>query len=970
MFTDRSPQVNSSLSSRRPSFNASTFGSPNFVDKTLSTKQILSSPFYSGNTIYGGASAYGRKLVKNAEDANSSKMSIQIKPTNDRTRIKTTGLSKTARKILSVMEQYNTPINDAKKIPITPKRSGILSKYIGATPYMVREKKTYNTELQVPTVPDLLLMKQKERLQNSTESVRQMANKSKSSLNKEEYKLRSDDNTKTHSGKMKAKRSSTRQMPDDLDPVCEVNLAKVPLPITTLPKFDLLLKPLLSTNEKNNNIEKTGLKNLSKVHNVTKALDPKKPNVKEKENGKSKTFVFSDPLIISKSLKPNSAINCFKFSEPLCKKQSIMESHKSQIQTEEIQISKGFGEQVKSSNKRESSSLVHNSQDSSCIHNEPTHKTQLPDSGFGSLFKPANTTWECSTCLIRNNIDLDKCQACGVLRVSTHPPVNSTNCFKSSEPVSNIQMVGDSSKAQSKTSETATSKGFGDQFKMSDKWECGSCLVRNSQSDKNCVACTSARPDSDVKLSDSGFGNKFKPSSSTWECSTCLVRNSKDLDKCQACETAKVTPPSSLTAQPSLISHPSLNNFGDQFKPLPSTWECSTCLIRNQKNSHVCQACGSAQPSGTNFSDKINDKTLNMFSSPTPSSDIFNKVNASESSTNKSSTVPSSIKAETPSTSIIFKVHKMDSHREKINNSLSETEVGNSKDVIFGSELKKTENLFGNKTKENSNVFNSTVSTTPSIIFGSSNSFPTMNNDKLSTTIISDKFSSPKPSTTKVDVATPMFLSNFDSVKQDKPNNLMFKTDVNRTNDFETELKKSDNVFGSRSSETTNFFTASTAAVTNPTFNFNTAAVSTSSTFQFNSLASTSKDTQAPLFKFGSGSIQPPTTSIKPFNGQDVPMSTNLNFSAPATSFSFGNIGKIETPAVASNNIFGPTSNASKNGTFNFGPNANNNTDKAVFTFGASQTGTSQPNAGFAPSNPSSLMFGTQAVSNFNHISN
>lgn len=937
------------------------------------TKQILNSPFYSGNTIYGGASAYGRKLVKNAEDANSSRMSIQMKPTNDRSRVKTAGLSKTARKILSVMEQYNTPINDAKKIPITPKRSGILSKYIGATPYMVREKKTYNTGLQVPTVPDLLLMKQKERLQNSTESVRQMANKSKSNLNKEQYKLRNDDNnTKSHSGKMKSNRSSVRQKPDDLDPVCEVNLAKVPLPITTLPKFDLLLKPLLSTNEKNNNIEKTGLQNATKIiPHITKTIDSKKPSVKEKENGKSNTFVFSDPLIISKNVKPNSAINCFKFSEPLCKKQSAMASHKSQIETEEIQISKGFGDQFKSSNKWESSSSsARNLQDNSCLLSQPTEKTKLPDSGFGSIFKPSNSTWECSTCLIRNNIDLDKCQACGVPKVSTQPAVNSTNCFKSSEPAFKIQMAVDSSK----TNAIATSKGFGDQFKMSDKWECGACLVRNSQSDKNCVACTTARPDSTPKLLDSGFGNKFKPSSSTWECPTCLIRNSKDLDKCQACETAKMTSQPSqisqspLISQPSLISQPPLNNFGDQFKPPPSTWECSTCLIRNQKSLHLCQACGSAQPSGTNFSDKVNDKTINMLSASTSSSEVFNKVNASESLTNKASTISNSNKVETP-TSTIFKVHKADLPREKTNNSLHEAEFGNSKNVMFGSELKKPENLFGNKTMENPNIFNSVVNTTPSIIFG--NPFPTMDNDKLPTTIISDKFSSPKPSIAKVDAATPMFLSNFDSPKQDKPNSLMFKTDFDKINDvvFETELKKSD-MFSSRPSETTNFFTASTAAVTNPTFNFNAAPVSTSSTFQFNSSASTSKDTQAPLFKFGSSTIQPPTTTIKPFNGQDVSMSTNLNFSAPATGFNFGNIGKLETPVVASNNIFGQTSNASKNGTFNFGPNANNTTDKAVFTFGASQTGTSQPNPGFAPSNPSIFMFGTQAVSVFKYIYN
>lgn len=120
LFLERSltPQPNTSLSSRRPSFNASTFGSPKFIDRTLSTKRILNSPFYNGRTIYGGASAYGRKLGRTSNDLQSSlRNSVHIKPVNEKPLSDNTALSKTARRILDTLEQYTTPVNDATKIP-------------------------------------------------------------------------------------------------------------------------------------------------------------------------------------------------------------------------------------------------------------------------------------------------------------------------------------------------------------------------------------------------------------------------------------------------------------------------------------------------------------------------------------------------------------------------------------------------------------------------------------------------------------------------------------------------------------------------------------------------------------------------------------------------------------------------------------------------------------------------------------
>ncbi|XP_044270566.1 nuclear pore complex protein Nup153 [Tribolium madens] len=536
LFPERSPNMNTSLSSRRPTFNASTFGSPNFVDRTLSTKRILSSPFYSGNTIYGGASAYGRRLGKISEETNP-RVSVQIKPVNEKPPSENATLSKTARRILSTLEQYSTPISDAKKIPVTPRRAGLLSSYVGATPYLVRDRKRpSNKELQVPSVPDLLQMKQKERLQNSTETVRQIATKSKSSLNKEEYKIRTEeDNKQKHSNKMKSSVASVRQKAHTIEPVSEVKLPKVSLPISTLPKFDFVLMPPSKSNEtsENQNETKTPKSPVSTIIKPTVIIDKKETDKKIVENGKS-SFTFSEPLVISKDLKSVTAINCFKFSEPVCQKQSthtVPLMFKSADSKSEIKP-KNNGENVTGIAKPASQLFT--------------------GSAMDVLKKSPSQRWECPTCLVRNEFDKDKCCAC------------------------------DEPKPQPEKKEM---KGFGEQFKMSsDKWECSSCMVRNNNSDKTCVACASAKPGEEKPVAKSGFGDAFKPPASTWECSACLIRNKNEVENCAACGTSKTPKPSASSS------------FGDKFKPSSDTWECSTCMIRNENTVDKCAACETPKP--------------------------------------------------------------------------------------------------------------------------------------------------------------------------------------------------------------------------------------------------------------------------------------------------------------------------------------------------------------------------------------
>lgn len=554
--------MNTSLSTRRPSFNASTFGSPNFVDRTLLTKKIINSPFYNGRTIYGGASAYGHNLGRTQQDLrNNLKSSIQIKPINKSNENGNVVLGKTARRILETLEQYSSPVNDAKKIPIVSKKSrddGILTKYVGANPYV--KKGASNRELNVPSVSDLLKMKQKTKLQDTTEAVRQIATTSKSNLNNESYKLGGDNDKEKHTSKMKTKVTNVRAKVVVEETVPEVNLNPVSLPITNLPKFDFVIPPPVSSDSSKQSPQKpkvvTNKEPLSS--SIIKTQSPQKPQPKidhsniEKNILSSKPvstleeFKFSNPLVIAENLKSIAAINNFKFSEPVCKRKK----------TESTNVSVNFNmpenkmPTLKPKNKTLSQPKPETMLKTGSVMDVLGKKDTTPS--LLDKFKPPSDSWECSACMVRNTSDKSHCIACETPKIKVPPKDN---------------------------------KDFGSQFKKTtDKWECPVCMIQNKNSDLKCVACTASKPNSnatnDLSKKPFDFGNKFKLSSDMWECSVCMVRNKNELTKCASCD-----------APAPKSSNVSSNSFGSSFKPPASTWECSTCLVRNKDEATKCIAC-------------------------------------------------------------------------------------------------------------------------------------------------------------------------------------------------------------------------------------------------------------------------------------------------------------------------------------------------------------------------------------------
>ncbi|XP_074032349.1 LOW QUALITY PROTEIN: uncharacterized protein [Leptinotarsa decemlineata] len=453
LFTDRtlSPNINTSMTSRRPSFNASTFGSPNFIDNTITTEKIINSPFYNGRTIYGGASAYGRRLGRSARDLRTSlKKSVQIKPVN-KTNENGNSSRKTARKILDTLEQYSSPVNDAKKIPTTSKRfrpDGYLSQHVGARPYMVRGKDVpSNKELQVPTVSDLLKMKQKMKLQQSTEVVRQIAISSKSNLNNTSGQ--STSTTEKDTSETLSKDSSKDQNLETNKATSESQVKTITpsLPVTSLPKFNVAVAPesskKKSATKTTNGFSFIPTPSISMPFNSQPVVETVKTDVTTKKSDESTTnitnkrsFKFSDPLVISENYKSIVAINNFKFSEPLCKIAKI--------------------ELPKSLNKDKNNKL--------CRLQRTKYKSYTCYSKIllWKTIRSSPGTWNCPTCLVKNNDDLLKCAAC------------------------------ETAKKENKTSDNLSSL-----FKVKEnEWECKVCMVRNKSSDIKCQCCEATKPGS------------------------------------------------------------------------------------------------------------------------------------------------------------------------------------------------------------------------------------------------------------------------------------------------------------------------------------------------------------------------------------------------------------------------------------------------------------------------------------------
>lgn len=166
-------------------------------------------------------------------------------------------------------------------------------------------------------------------------------------------------------------------------------------------------------------------------------------------------------------------------------------------------------------------------------------------------FKPAEGSWECPGCLLRNAANVIICPCCNTSKptsIKTGSKKIATIAELSTQKSTSI----DTEKMGTQAIESNNSEIM-NKFKPSkDSWECPGCLVRNKSSIANCPCCSTAKPTSTEDASktqqasaNNGFGDKFKKPEGAWNCDSCLLQNDAKYTKCVACETVKpgtVTP--------------------------------------------------------------------------------------------------------------------------------------------------------------------------------------------------------------------------------------------------------------------------------------------------------------------------------------------------------------------------------------------------------------------------------------------
>ncbi|XP_072400150.1 uncharacterized protein Nup153 isoform X2 [Diabrotica undecimpunctata] len=973
LFVDRntSPQLSTSMSLRRPQFNASTFGSPNFFDQTLSTEKVISSPFYSGSTMYGGASAYGNKFGRRVKDFRANlKRSVHIKPIKKTSENGNLVLGKTARKILETIEQYTTPVNDAKKIPVASKRarldSSLLGQHIGAKPYTLIPENASNRELQVPTVSELLKMKQKAKLQSSTEAVRQIATTSKSDLNTVQQpsptntskietpqkvetpktfatlpKFESSQKIETVAKSKICQSTEAPQLtetPKVTKTVSKTETSRktevLPQKNTTFQKVENTTKeklntlpslPITTPLNKSDSLNSAAIKKtVEKIPEITVTTTPTKPQNSQtsfgiggikKTNQKEQTlttqFKFSDPLIVAENLNSIIAINNFKFSEPLA---NINKTEKS---------SKSF---------KEKNNGQSNSKDISS-------NTSLLDK-----FKPASGTWECSTCLIRNSQDKTKCIACETPKVKP---------------------------AQIENMKTS----FGDKFKMPENmWECPVCMIRNANDSAKCVACETPNPKApSLVTSSSNFLAKFQPPTNSWECSTCLVRNKQEHEKCIACENPRV-------AKTNVV------DVMNSFKKKADEWTCEVCMVRNQMDRNKCQCCEALKPGApkptAQETGKLSTTKYNFGLDKTATAQFkfgIQPITTGESTLSKVSTPVSTETKLNSSTTPTFSFGVKTSTEKKPE--VEPPQPGGSKAVavISGTVLpEKSSSTISTKLEEKTS-FPAVVtanaakesSTAPTAAVNDLNSA----SPKPAFSFAADKskpiakfeFSKPAVPTTTNSVEPPP-----NKVVKTSPNpGFSFGKSVNPVGPTSTPVfgqntpaatvfgEDTPSIFGQNRSTGITLFgqnkSSSTTSGNNgidakpaPSFGIPTKpAVDVPSTnttiskpFSFTK-PNVEPATNAPVFNFGQSASQAVTAATT--------QSSGFSFGQAAKSPVFSFTGAKTDSGSTTTNMF---SAAGKNGPFNFGGNnQNTDTQKAGFNFGASST-TPMPAFNMTPAQP------------------
>lgn len=637
LFSDKNDpkSLNNSTTSlnslnRRQSLNASSlYGSTS----ALSDSRLLNtnSPFYSGRTMFGGASAYSRRAVSSQRTLRvptqirpSSSLSTLYSSTNSLANVDnpntSSALSNTAKRILDLMNQCTTPLADVKKMASntanhTPalvnhrkrfddndmmlNRSMRLS--TPKTPYSrpsvnIARKSPPTNELQVPTMSQLLHMKK--ILQSNTEKVREVATASNSILNQTgEYKLPDNSNDKDNGAssssssarqskirnKITTTRASTKNVQEEY--VQEVNLPNISLPaMKNLPDISLPFSKPKPTSS----------------YDIVPAKAPEPPiassNACSSSSASSSSTVAKPTKILSSSSKASEATTAGTATTSAMAAATTTNNATTAARTGTSQFSFSSPTQLK-----------------------------LP------LFADKNIS-PINNFKFSEPINVEKGgqpMTAGPTVAPILPKTKAAEPVKQPPPPAPLKNASVLEALNIPKPAAVPQKSLSDLFKTTSKqWECSCCMIKNDDAKDKCVACETPRvtsqPASATKpiqqtvsapLTNS-FGSQFKASADTWECSACMIRNKLDAQKCVACETPKAggTLTKSVSALPTVPS--SDQGFRAIVAQQSARWECSACMTRNPANRKKCECCEQAKPGTSSESTSFSFGSSSSSSAP------------------------------------------------------------------------------------------------------------------------------------------------------------------------------------------------------------------------------------------------------------------------------------------------------------------------------------------------------------------
>lgn len=536
-------------------------------------------------------------------------------------------------------------------------------------------------------------------------------------------------------------------------------------------------------------------------------------------------------------------------------------------------------------------------------------------------FKPAEGSWECSGCLLRNAANVITCPCCNtskpMISVKTKPKKTddvteaSAKKLNTSTEITRMQEISNNSEMMNK-------------FKPSkDSWECPACLVRNNSSITTCPCCSTLKPNSidetnkTKQTSSNGFGDKFKKPKGAWTCDSCLVQNDVKHTECVACQASK---PGTVKLNESSSNTSSTLQFKFGVSSGTTNLNSQSGGFKFGLDKTDDQSKSDTSPlNGFKFDNAQQNSGMAQFTFGIPKEE--NKT-VSEAKTTTSVTTSSS------NVGFLFNVKSPEKSPESTNQN---QETNQKQETLFN--ISKSDSSTTASEKQNTSIMSSAPSTAPSFTFGIQKpefNQPASNKEmqKTSLAITVTESSKLTAATNAVSVSTTTTL----------PPLLMQK---NITKNAKTEPIFSFGVSSSTSTATTTSTNATTTCLpifAQPTFTFSDSKTSQLATIPSFGHIPTSSAALSTSVSFGGNKATETTPSTKAAN--DTPAAPLFPIVSSSTSL-FNNESKT-TIAFGTDKPSSFTTTGSKLSAFampeNKTPTFSGNTESKPPIFGTSET--------------------------------